>query len=194
MMNWLINSREREVTVNVEAILCPYGSHLVSRSLPCDWTAVVSQSGRHVHWQVLQDLEPAMLKQLKELAATKAQFGVGFSLSEAWDFMQLKVRHASTQLVGQLPGSKAAVTKTWQRQSIQYLHLLRVERNVFRYTCCLRQLKGEGGCQWRLYSSPIPFKVDIMCYRGRYTIDNIPCGPILFSMYNAIVYVCNGAI
>jgi hypothetical protein len=32
-----------------------------------------------------------MLKQLKELALTKQRFGVGFSVAEAWDYMQIKV-------------------------------------------------------------------------------------------------------
>lgn len=34
-----------------------------------------------------------MLKQLKELTLTKERFGVGFSVAEAWDYMQIKVTY-----------------------------------------------------------------------------------------------------
>jgi hypothetical protein len=34
-----------------------------------------------------------MLNQLKELTVTKQRFGVGFSVAEAWDYMQIKVTY-----------------------------------------------------------------------------------------------------
>lgn len=40
-------------------------------------------------------LEPSMLEQLKASVLGKQRFGVGFELSESWDFMQMKVSISS---------------------------------------------------------------------------------------------------